>query len=160
LETAVLDRKAEKAAARKTVFWAPSPSGRLSISALLRVQDYAPDAAGLEAEDPFQFRGGRITPTLNEMLHQSDTQTLGLFCVVSPDPQDPAKPALTLEYVQEDKVVGRGDFVLPVADGRGRIPWALFTPTAQLKPGPYEVRVTVRQGRSSVSGQMLLEVTM
>jgi len=160
LETAVLDRKAGKAAARKSVFLAPAPSGRLSVSALLRVQDFAPGAADLEPADPFQFHGGRITPTLDEVLHKGDTQTLGLFCVVSPDPQESAKPALTLEYVQEDKVVGRGDFELPVPDSRGRIPWALFTPIAELKPGPYEVRVIVRQGRSAVTGEMLLEVGM
>jgi len=160
LETAVLDRKAEKAAARKSVFLAPSSSGKLSVSALLRVQDFAPGASGLEPEDPFQFHGGRITPTLDEMLYKGETQTLGLFCVISPDPQEPAKPALTLEYVQEDKIVGRGDFELPVPDSRGRIQWALFTPIAELKPGPYEVRVIIRQGRSAVSEQMLLEVEM
>jgi VWFA-related protein len=158
VEVAVLDRKAEKAAARKSVFLAAAAPDRLSVSALMRVRNYAPHAPDLEVLDPFQFEGGRITPTLDETLHTSQTQTVGLFCVVSPDPQNQEKPTLTLEYLQDDKLVGRGDFDLPKPDSQGRIPWALFTPVASLKPGSYEVRAIVHQGQKAVIERTLLNV--
>lgn len=158
VEVAILDRKAQKASVRKSVFLAEAAPDRLSVSALMRVRNYAPNAPDLEALDPFQFQGGRITPTLDETLHTGRTQTVGLFCVISPDPQSKEKPTLTLEYVQDDKLVGRGDFDLPAPDSQGRIPWALFTPIASLKPGSYEVRAIVHQGSHAVMEQTLLNV--
>lgn len=158
VEVAVLDRKAEKASAKKSVFMAQPSNGPLSVSSLMRVRSYAPNAPDLEALDPFQYQGGRITPALSETLHSSQDQTLGLFCVISPDPQSADKPTLTLEYVQDDKVVGRGDFVLPTPDSQGRIPWALFTPVRDLKPGAYEVRAIVRQGQLTAMQRMPLNV--
>jgi VWFA-related protein len=160
VEVAVLDRKALKAAARKSVFLAVAAPGGLSVSALLRVRDYAPHAQDLEPQDPFQFQGGRITPTLDETLHESQNKMLGLFCVVTPDPASQEKPALTVEYLKDDQVVGQGEFSLPAPDSQGRIPWALFTPVSALKPGSYEVRVIVRQGRRAVSEQTLLNVEL
>lgn len=159
LEVAVLDRKARKAGARKSVFLAASP-GTLSVSALMRVRDYAPHAQDLEPRDPFQFEGGRITPTLDETLHESLTKTLGLFCIVTPDPASKEPAALTVEYLKDDKVLGKGDFSLSPPDREGRILWALFTPVADLKPGSYEIRVTVRQGQRVVSEQTLLNVEL
>ncbi|MFN7994507.1 MAG: VWA domain-containing protein [Bryobacteraceae bacterium] len=157
VEVAVLDRKADKASARKSVFLATEAAG-LSVSSLMRVRDYAPHAQDLQPEDPFQYQGGRITPTLDETLHENQNATLGLFCLVTPDPGAADKPTLTVEYLQDDKVVGQGDFPLPAPDKGGRIPWALFTPVTALKPGSYQVRVIVRQGSRAVSDQTLLNV--
>ena len=159
VEVVILDRTSQKAGSRKSVFLAAAGGG-LAVSALIRVRDYAPHAQDLEPDDPFQFEGGRITPTLDETLYESQGKQLGLFCMVTPEPGSSEKAALTLEYLQDGKLVGRGEFSLPAPDSQGRIPWALFTPVTGLKPGSYEVRVIVRQGQHAVTEHTLLNVEL
>lgn len=145
VKVAVMDRKAERAGAQKFEWMAPSTTERLSASALMHVRSYLPNATDLDAADPFAFQGGRITPTLEGTVHLGQDAAVGLFCVVSSDPQNGEMPTLILEFVRGNATVRRRQFALAPPNSQGMIPWASFTPVAELEPGFYEARVTVKQ---------------
>jgi hypothetical protein len=156
VEVAVMDRKAERAGAQKFELMAPSAAEKLSVSALMHVRSYLPNAGDLDAADPFAFQGGRITPTLEGTVHLSRDAAVGLFCVVSSDPQNAAMPTLILEFVRGNATVRHREFALAPPNSQGMIPWASFTPVAELESGFYEARVTVKQGDQEATSRVPL----
>jgi hypothetical protein len=51
-----------------------------------------------------------------------------------------------MQFLQDGKTVAQGAPGLPAANERGVIPYVANSPTANLKPGQYEVRVVAAQG--------------
>jgi VWFA-related protein len=158
LETAVMDREANKMGTKKaSLVVAPKQPG-VSMSNVVVVRRYQPKATDMEPDEDFAFQGGRITPTLGSTITAGKGVMLALFFVVYPDPAIPEKPQLTIEYIRDGQVVGKGDVQLPAADASGRIPYVMSSSAEAMPPGSYEVRAVVKQGASVTEDRALITI--
>ena len=148
LETAILDREADKVSARKSAFVVAMHPNGVSMSNIALVRKYDPKTAEPNSGDPFEYMGGKITPTLNDTIPSGKGSVVTMFMVVYPDSALTEKPSLQMEFLQDGNIVAKGDFDLPAADAAGRIPYVATVPAAAMK-GQYEVRAVVKQGATT-----------
>lgn len=153
MECAVMDRESGKIGVTRTGFTVEPKAHGVAISSLAAVRSYTPNAKGLDPNEPFQFQGALITPTLNNSVPRAQNSNLQLFFVVYPDPAVSAKAAVEVEFVQNGKSLTKVPMPLPDADAQGRIPYVMTIPAAAIPPGVYEVRATARQGNTESSAQ-------
>ena len=146
VEAAVMDHEANKFAARKTALVMPPKPKGVAISSLSLVRNYQPNAKDLQPDDPFQFQGGRITPTLGGTVYAVKGAQLSTFFIVYPDPSLPDKPQLTVEYLVDGQSVGKGEVPLPAADAKGQIPYVMSSPAEKMPPATYQIKAVVKQG--------------
>ncbi len=147
LETAIMDRKTGKVSAKKSSMLVPPASEAVGISSLVRVRSVsASDTADTgSSNDPFQFSTGKVSPGLDESTKAGPGSALSYFFTVYGPAGSQASPDLTVEFLQDGKVVGRGNPKLPLPDNRGFIPYIATTPLDTFKAGQYEMRVAVTQ---------------
>jgi VWFA-related protein len=149
LESAVLDYESTKVGMHRSEITIPAIVPGVAISSLTSVRSYTPDAKGLDPNDPFQFQGGKITPTLNSSVARTEGSALRLFFTVYPDSKVAVKPTVEVEFLQGGKSLQKVPMPLPDADRNGRIPFVMTIPAAAIPAGDYEVRAVVKQGGSS-----------
>jgi VWFA-related protein len=149
LETAVMDRESLKTGVQHVEFTVPAGGNSVGISALMPMRSYTPHAKGLDADDPFQFEGGSITPTMDTAVKKAPDAMLRLFFTVYQDAAISAKPTVEIEFVQNGKSLTKVPMQLPAADAQNRIPYLMTIPAAAIPAGSYEVRATARQGSTS-----------
>ena len=158
LEAAVMDREGNKLGGRKSAFVVPAQVKGVAMSNIDLVRRYEPNAQGLDPADPFQFQGGRITPTLTTNVAGGKGAMLTMFFIVYPDPAIAAKPEITLEYIKDGMVVGKGQIPLPAADAQGRIPYVMSSSAEAMPQGTYEIHATVIQGGTSAEERAFITV--
>ncbi len=150
LESAVLDQEASKVSARKSSFFVPQATDLAlsSVSIVRRVEAVKAGALDLNVEDenPFEFRGGKVTPTLNSTLPGGKGASLSIYFVVYPDSKNAEKPQLTIEFLKDGQIVGKGSPQLPQPDAKGRIPYLATSSAESMPAGLYQVRARVKQG--------------
>ena len=149
IEAVVTDQFSGKTGARKTSFIGTAPASALGISSVSVVRNFQPNAKDLTSEEPYQFQGGRITPTLNTTLKAAKGAAMALFFTVYPDAGSKDAPQAVVQYIKDGTVVGSANLQLPAAVN-GRIPYVLSSPLDNMPPGAYEVKVTVKQGATAV----------
>jgi VWFA-related protein len=149
LETAVMDRESLKTGVQHVEFTVPAGGNGVGISALMPMRSYTPNAKGLDADDPFQFEGGSITPTMDTAVKKAPDAMLRLFFTVYQDAAISAKPTVEIEFVQNGKSLTKVPMQLPAADAQNRIPYLMTIPAAAIPAGSYEVRATARQGSTT-----------
>jgi VWFA-related protein len=149
LETAVMDRESLKTGVQHVEFTVPAGGNGVGISALMPMRSYTPNAKGLDADEPFQFEGGSITPTMDTVVKKAPDAMLRLFFTVYQDAAISAKPTVEIEFVQNGKSLTKVPMQLPAADAQNRIPYLMTIPAAAIPAGSYEVRATARQGSTS-----------
>ncbi len=121
------------------------------------MRSYTPNAKGLDPDDPFQFQGGSITPTLDLTVKKGPNAVLRLFFTVYQDASVHTAPTVEIEFLQAGKSLTKVPMQLPAADAQGRIPYLMTIPAESIPAGSYEVRATARQGAATaVSGTMIL----
>ena len=98
------------------------------------------------------FTGGKVTPSLDG-VYAAGTD-IPLYMVVYPAETGGA-PRLSIEVMQDGKVVSRVSPELPPPDPTGAIP---FMSSIQPAPGQYEIKVTARQGESATTRTIGLRV--
>ena len=143
LETAVMDRRGQKISAKRAVLMALAPNQSVGLSNLTMIRRVEAQAKP-DSEDPLDFSGGKVTPSLNDTVPGGKGSTLSLYFIVYP--QGAEKPQMILELLKDGKRVGGGSPDLPAADAQGTIPYIATLPIETLEPGQYEIRVTVKQG--------------
>ena len=149
LESAVTDRESLKTGVQRVEFSVPGGGNGVGISALLPMRSYTPNAKGLDPNDPFQFEGGSITPTMDTAVKKAPNSALRLFFTVYQDAAISAKPTVEVEFLQNGKSLTKVPMQLPAADTQNRIPYLMTIPAEAVPAGTYEVRATARQGSSS-----------
>jgi hypothetical protein len=122
------------------------------------MRSYTPNAEPADANDPFQFQGGTITPTLDPAIKAEPNAMLRLFFTVYQDSSIVAKPAVEIEFLQAGKSLTKVPMQLPAADTQGQIPYVMTIPAAGIPPGTYEVRATARQGDSSAQTKAVVQI--
>lgn len=158
LETAVIDREANKIGAKKASLVVARKQAGVAMSNVVLVRSYQPKAQGMEPDEDFQFQGGRVTPTLASTITAAKGAMMSLFFVVYPDPAIPEKPQLTIEYIRDGQVVGKGEVQLPPADAAGRIPYVMSSSAEAMPPGSYEIRTVVQQGKTTAEDRAFVTV--
>ena len=149
LESAVMDRESGKIGTARSEFTVAPKGKGVGISSLALVRSFAPNAKGLDPNEPFQFQGASITPTLEGTIHKAPDAVLRLFFVVYRDPSISSKPTVEIEFLLNGKSLTKAPLPLPEADAQGRIPYVMTVPAAGIPPGLYEVRATAHQGDTS-----------
>jgi VWFA-related protein len=146
LEAAVMDYGSGKMGIEHFKFSVAPTAKGVGISSLTSVRSYTPNVKGLDPNEPFQFQGGSITPTLNNSVPRAENSNLRLFFVVYRDPAISAKPTVEIEFLLNGVSLTKVPMQLPDADAQGRIPYVLTIPAASIPPGVYQVRASARQG--------------
>jgi VWFA-related protein len=146
VEAVVTDQLTGKIGARKTSLLSPA-AGPLALSSVSVVRSFQPNAKDLNPDEPYQFQGGRITPTLNTTMKAVKGAQMALFFTVYPNATAADPPQAVVQYIKDGTVAGSASLELPKAIN-GRIPYVLSSPLDAMPPGTYEVKVTVKQGAS------------
>jgi VWFA-related protein len=149
VESAVMDRESGKIGTERSEFTLAPHGKGVGISSITRVRSYTPNAKDLDSNDPFQFQGGSITPTLDTNVPKTQDAALSLFVIVYQDRSTSQKPSLEIEFLKNGQSLTKVPMALPDADSEGRIPFVMTIPAAAIPPGDYEVRATARQGDTS-----------
>jgi hypothetical protein len=158
LESAVMDRESGKIGALRSEFTVPAKAGGVAISSLIPMRSYTPNAKGLDPNDPFQFQGGSVTPTMDLTVKKGPNAVLRLFFTVYRDAAVSAVPAVEIEFLQGGKSLTKVPMQLPAADAQGRIPYLMTIPAEPIPSGSYEVRATARQGSSAASASTMIQI--
>jgi VWFA-related protein len=157
LESAVMDRESGKIGTVRSELTVPAKAPGVAISSLTPMRSYTPNAKGLDANDPFQFQGGSITPTMDLTVKKGPNAVLRLFFTVYQDASISAAPTVEIEFLQAGKSLTKVPMQLPAADAQGRIPYLMTIPAESIPAGSYQVLATARQGTTAASaGTMIL----
>jgi VWFA-related protein len=156
LETAVLDRGSLAVGIRRNAFTI-APASALAVSTPVLVRRYQPFGEWkFDPAEPFQYQGGSITPSLAPLARGQDQ--FSVFFLIYPDPKTSSPPQVHFEYLMDGEVFAGSDLQLGGPDARGRIAAMVTASSAELSPGQYDVRVTVRQGSNTLIRTATLSV--
>jgi VWFA-related protein len=158
LESAVMDLESGKIGTQRSEFTVSASAKGVGISSLTAVRSYVPNAKGLDPDEPFQYEGGAITPTLNTHVVRTPDSALRLFFTIYQDLKIAAKPSVEIEFIQNGKILQKAPLPLPAADAEGRIRYVMTIPAAAIPPGQYQIRATARQGDTSSQATTTVEI--
>jgi VWFA-related protein len=158
LDSAVMDMESGKIAMHHGALTVPVKTPGVGLSGLTGVRSYVPNAKNLDPNEPFQFQGGLITPTLNTSVKRMEGAALRLFFTVYPDTANKAKPGVDIEILLAGKVLTKAPLPLPDADAKGRIPYVMTIPASAIPPGTYEIRATAKQGDTSAQAKTQVKI--
>jgi len=153
VETAVMDRESGKIGMSSSNLTVNPKSSGVSISSLAVVRGYTPNAKGLDPNEPFQFQGGAITPTLVNVVPRTEGSALRMFFTVYQDAALKTKPTVEIEFLQNGKSLTKVPLPLPDADSQGRIPYVMTIAAASIPAGEYEIKATAKQGDTTAETQ-------
>jgi len=158
LECAVLDQQSGKSGVQRGDIEVQSRAGGVGISSLVAMRAYTANVKGMDANDPLQYQGGSITPTLDVAVKRDPNAALRLFFLVYQDPSISAKPSVEIEFRQGGKSLTKIPMQLPAADAQGRIPYPMTIPAASIPPGTYQVYAFATQGNSKAESNTTVRV--
>jgi len=158
LESAVMDRESGRIGMERSEFTVAPKGKGVGISSLTPVRSYTPNAKGLDPNEPFQFQGGSVTPTLDSSVPRGQDAALRLFFIVYPDRSITGKPTVEIEFLQNGQSLTKVPMPLPDADAQGKIPYVMTVPAAAIPPGNYDVRATARQGDTTTETKIGLKI--
>jgi VWFA-related protein len=144
VETAVLDREGNRAAANEVVFDNPESKG-IGLSSVMLVRQVEAATGPPDATDPFRVGNNRVTPELATTLSASAKPYV--YFVVYPDKASSEKPRIEIQFLLNGQVLAKRAQELPAADAAGAVPM-LFGSVA--KPGNCELRIIATQGAESL----------
>jgi VWFA-related protein len=153
VEAVAYDAPSGKSSVRKTKLEVPGLDKtklRLSSLTLLKRADRL-SADEQKKNHPLHFGEIVVYPNLGEPLRKSVTKQLAFFFTAWPAQGSTEKLKLTVEVIQNDRSLGQIPAELPAADEQGRVKYASALPLDNFPPGSYELRVTVKDGQSSLS---------
>ena len=158
LETAVMDRESGKIGTKRTQFTIAPKTAGIAISSLTPVRSYTPNAKDLVADDPFQFQGGSITPTLETGITKGPNTAVRFFFTIYADPSIADKPVVEVEILQGGKALAKTPLELPAADASGRIPYVMTIPAASIPAGVYQLHAIAKQGSTTAEARSVLRI--
>ena len=149
VETAVLDREAQRASTSKVAFESPEQKG-VGLSSILMVQGTEEVKGAIDPANPLEFQPTptetkRIVPELS--THLTPSSTPHVFFIVYPDRSIAEKAKIQAEFWVGGKLLAKQVADLPAPDASGAIPMVINTAA---KTGDCELRITALQGDSSM----------
>jgi VWFA-related protein len=153
IEAVAYDASSGKSSVRKTNLEIPGLDKtklRLSSLTLLKRADRL-SADEQKKNHPLHFGEIVVYPNLGEPLRKSVAKQLAFFFTAWPAQGSTEKLKLTIEVIQNGHSLGQIPAELPAADDQGRVKYASALPLDNFQPGSYELKVTVKDGQSSLS---------
>jgi VWFA-related protein len=151
MESVVHDHDTGKFSARRAILMVSPPAHSVAISSIAVIKRVDPiDPSVKDPDNPLRFAEGKIIPNLGDSIKPNPGAQVSFFFVVYPNAASNEKPRLTLEFLLDGQVIGRGAPELSQPDARGRIPYIASAPIETFKAGRYELRVVVTQGQQEV----------
>jgi VWFA-related protein len=120
------------------------PARGVGISDLALIRRLENLSTPRDPADPFEYAGKRVLPFVTTDLFPGARPFI--YFMIYPEPGNPAKPVLRVRLLQNGRPVASLKPNLPAQDVSGGIPMILEVTS---KPGSYEARATVAQGKSS-----------
>jgi VWFA-related protein len=155
LDVAVSDQNSDKVTITQSAFeFKGSTRPGLSEPLLVAKLDPQPSGGPPDAEDPLQYQGRKVVPSLTAQVRNDPGAALPVFFVMYPDKQataDGGKPSLALQVSKAGGAL-LANVPMPLPDSAGQAPTSFIAtiPTQSLNPGDYVVRVVYAQGQAKV----------
>jgi hypothetical protein len=152
LETAVMDRLANKAGSKRTTFTIePLPEGP-SVSDITLVQSIEPVEEDNQTFEPMRYRDGRVVPNLATELPE-DTRSLSLFFLLHPLAGSQSQPALRMQIFRNSHLLAEMPMDPRKVSGTGAaIPYLATIHGQVFPPGEYQIKALLSQdGRTASS---------
>jgi VWFA-related protein len=153
IEAVAYDAPAGKMSARSSkIDVASAAEAKLRLSSIVilkRVERLS--ASDQNVNNPFRFGDVLIYPNTGEAVRKSAAKQIAFFFTAYPAGGSTDKPKLRIEVLQNGKALGQTSADLPAPDAIGRIQYASELPLNSFQPGAYELRITVNDGKSSVT---------
>ena len=130
----------------------PADDARLRLSSLAvlkRAEQLTPEEQ--KRDQPFHFGELVVYPNLGEPIVKSAAKQLTFFFTAWPAKVSSAPLKLTLQILQNQKPLGQTSTDLPAADAQGQIKYASSIPLDKFPAGVFLLKITVSDGKSSVS---------
>jgi len=120
-----------------------------SVAVLKRVERLSPEEQ--KRDQPLHFGELVVYPNLGETIDRRTIKELAYFFTAWPAKGMTKRMQVTLEIVQNNRLVGKTSGELPPADARGQIKYASSFPLDKFSPGVFELKVIVSDGQNSVT---------
>lgn len=149
LEAIVYDTLSGSASARVATIEVPKPvehALRVSSLMIVRRSEKVPEKER-DSGNPFYYSDLLLYPSLGEPLRRSTDKELSFFVTVYPGRSSERLQA-TIELRQSGRSLGAIPTELPPPDASGRIQHVGRLPLEKFPPGSYELKITVKDGRT------------
>jgi VWFA-related protein len=158
LETAVMDRVANKAGAQRTTFTVEPPPQGPALSDIALVQRVEPAQEDDQIFEPMRFRDGRVVPNLATELPQ-DTHSLSLFFLLHPVAGSQIQPVLRMQIFRNGQLLTEMPMELQKVSGTGAAIPYLGTIQGHVFPaGEYQVKANLSQNGETASSSVSFRV--
>ena len=148
LETALIDRVADRASVRRSVLVVPAMRAGCQLSDFVWVRRLQP-SADRDLFNPLDTPEGTITPVIDPVFARSDVAHF--YFVVYPAAGGAEKPVSDMTVSRDGKIVAAVRLDLPAPNPDGSYSFLESLPTAQLAPGQYDLQVKTSQlGQTSL----------
>ncbi len=158
LETAVMDRFANKGGAQRTTFTIEPPPQGCALSDIALVESVEPTEEDNETFEPMRYGDGHVIPNLATELPDS-TRSLSLFFLLHPIAGSHSQPALRMQIFRNGKLLTEMPMELQKVSGSGAaIPYLGSIHSKAIPPGQYEVKALFSQDGSTASSSTTFSV--
>jgi VWFA-related protein len=153
VELIAYDGSSGKVSVRKTAVAIPTvdeTKPRLSsVAVLRRAERLTPEEQ--KRDQPFRFGELLVYPNLGEPIVKSVSQQLAFFFTAWPGKASTEPLQLNVEILQNHRSLVKTPGQLPAPDQLGQIKYASSFPLEKFQPGAYELKVTIGDGKNTVS---------
>jgi hypothetical protein len=153
VELIAFDASSDKVSLKKASLEIPGideTKPRLSSVAVLQRAERL-TAEEQKRDQPFHFGELLVYPNLGQPIAKSVAPQLAFFFTAWPAKGSPEPLLVTIEILQNNRSLVKTPGQLPAPDERGQIKYASSFPLDKFQPGAYELKVTVGDGKSSVT---------
>jgi len=161
IETIAYDAPTNRSAIKTASVDVLSPGDdklRLSSVVVLRSAERLSEA-DKKVDNPFHLGDVLVYPNLGESVRKSASKQLACYFTVYVSRSTTSAPKLSIEIVRSQKAMVKIDPALPPPDQSGRIQYANALALDAFLPGEYELKVTVNDGKDSVTRSETFSVT-
>jgi hypothetical protein len=146
------DSSAKKLSVRSSALEVPAmDDSKPSLSTIAVLKKAEKLSATENREQPLQFGELLVYPNLGENVKQSATKQLAFFFTVWPAKGSSTPLKLSLQILQSGKSLGQTSADLPAPDQKGQIKYASALPLDKFQPGIFQLKITVSDGKASMT---------
>jgi VWFA-related protein len=154
VEAIAYDTSSGKASVRAASVEVPYSGGdnALRMSSVVVLRSAQPiNEKSANVDSPFHYGSTQMYPNMGEPVYKGKDKNVAFYFDVYP-PKKASEPLkLTVDILQDGKVLTSGSPSLPEPDADGRIQYVSALPLVAFQPGEYSLKITVTEGQLSTS---------
>ena len=152
IETAVVDEEGNRASTSVIQIDSALPAGP-ELSDIMLAQKVEDLGRSMDESDPFESEGRRVIPLATAALPAGSNPFL--YFVLYPQKDNPGKTRLRVQFLRDGRQIANRMVAIGEPDASGGVPMLV---SAVQKPGNYEVRVAMTQGRASAQRSLTYSI--